>query len=131
MCSLLGDLAGFEHENSVRGSNRRQTVRDQDRGLPSVPSFDRGEDLVLGAGVDRAQGVIENEDVRSLDQRAGDGDSLSLSPGERESPFADHGLVSLIEALDRVVDAGIHRRRLDGIVLQIRSCDRDVVADRS
>ena len=69
--SLLGDLARFEHENSVRGSNRRETVRDQDRGLPSVPSFDRGEDLVLGAGVDRAQGVVENEDVRSLDQTPG------------------------------------------------------------
>ena len=45
-------------------------------------AVERGEDLLLGAGVECAGRFVEDQDRRVLDQGAGDGDALLLAAGE-------------------------------------------------
>ena len=52
-------------------------------------------DLLLDLHVDGAGGVVEHEDRRVDQQRAGDGDALALAARERVAALADDGVVAL------------------------------------
>ena len=63
-------------------------------------------DLALGRGVDRRGGVVEDQDARVGQQRAGDRQALALAAGERQAALADAGVVAVGQALDELVGLG-------------------------
>ena len=65
---------------------------------PCEHAADRLLDLVLGGAVDRAGRVVEDQDARVGQQRAGDREPLALPAGERDAALADHGIVAILEA---------------------------------
>ena len=65
----------------------------------------------LGGRVDRGGGVVEDQDARVGEQRAGDRDPLALAAGEREAALADARVVAVGESLDELVGLGEARRR--------------------
>ncbi len=67
---------------------------------------ERVVDRVLDLDVDGAGGVVEHEDRRVDEQRAGDGDALALAARERVAPLADDGVVAVGELHDEVVGVG-------------------------
>ena len=66
-------------------------------------------DAVLGLDVDARGGVVEDQDARVHDQRAGDGDALTLSAGQRQPALADDRLVAVGQGADERVGLGAPR----------------------
>ena len=52
-------------------------------------------DLPLGVAVERAGGLVEQQDRRRLEDRARDGDALLLAARELQAALAHHGAVAL------------------------------------
>ena len=70
-------------------------------------------DRRLGAAVERAGRLVEDQDRRVLEQGAGDGDALLLAAGELEAALADHRLVAVGQLHDEGVDRRAPRGGLD------------------
>ena len=80
--------------------------------------------------VDGARRVVENQDRRVEQQRARDGDALTLTARERVAALADDGVVALGQAHDELVRVGRAGRGLDSSNRGVGSAVGDVVADR-
>ena len=105
-------------------------MRDQDRGPPGHHLAQGVVNGFLGGGVHRAGGVVEDQDPGVIQQRAGQGDPLTLAAGQAKSPFADHRVVAARQAHDEVVGARGARRRFDVGVAGARAPVADVVPHR-
>ena len=73
---------------------------------PSHQPVERLLDHRLVLRVDRGQSLVQHQDRRVAQQRAGDGDALALAAGKPGAAFADHGLVAIGQGLDEVVRVG-------------------------
>jgi len=86
-------------------------VRDDERGaLPPVLArhqvVERPLDLALGLRVEGARRLVQDQDGRVLQERAGDGDPLPLAAGEEPAPLPNPRLVTLRQRLDEAVRLG-------------------------
>jgi hypothetical protein len=63
-------------------------------------------DFLLGLGIDRRGGLVEDQDARVDQQRAGDGDALALAARQALAAFADQRIVAVRQAQDEVVGMG-------------------------
>jgi hypothetical protein len=81
-------------------------VGDQDDGAPGHQTLQRRLDLGLALGVERAGGLVEQQDRGVLQEGAGDGDPLPLTAGEPRARLADAGVVALGQRQDEVVGGG-------------------------
>lgn len=48
-----------------------------------------------GVGVEGAGGFVEDQELRALENSAGDGEALFLAAGEADAVFADDGVVAV------------------------------------
>ena len=98
---------------------------------PAIRCLQRRRDPRLGGGVQRAGRLVQDQDRRVLQQRAGDRQALALAAGQRRAALADHRVVALRLAHDEVVRfghaAGLFQLRLG----RVGPADQQVVADRS
>src|SRR5439155_9052952 len=86
------DPSLVQHDDPVHAKQRGPTVRrEQDRG-PVLEAEERLQDLLLGAGVDASEGVVEEKHGALERQRARQGDALLLPTRERDPALADHGI---------------------------------------
>ena len=67
-------------------------------------------DDALALVVERAGRLVEDQDARIGDQRAGNGDALALAARKRRAALADDGVVAFGQFEDEVVRAGERRR---------------------
>jgi hypothetical protein len=109
MRALLGDAAGLEHDDAIGMDHGRQAVRDDDRGAAALDRFQRRLDIGLGAAVERAGRLVEDQDRRVLDQGARDRDALLLAARELQAALADAGVEAVGERLDEAGDRGAAR----------------------
>ena len=65
----------------------------------------------LGFDVERAGGLVEQQDGRALQDRARDRDALALAAGKPHAPLAQVGVVALGQTLDELVGKGRHAGR--------------------
>ena len=86
-------LAQYDH--FVRPADLGEAVGDEDRGAAFQHAADGSLNLVLGLAVDRAGRVVDDQDCRIGDQRAGDSDALPLATGEGDAPLADDRFVAI------------------------------------
>ena len=89
------DATAFEHHHAVGEADGREPVGDDQRGAPAHERAQRAVDLELALRVDRAGRVVEHEDPRVDEQRAGDRDALALATRQRVPALADHRVVAL------------------------------------
>ena len=90
-----GDRAVLEHDDLVGERDRREAVGDHERRAARHHLAQRELDLLLGRGVDRRGGVVEDQDPRVGEDRARDRDPLALAAGERQPALADTRVVAL------------------------------------
>ena len=76
---LLDDLAVLEDDDQIGIADRRQPVGDDERGAAVQEPPQRTLDLALGADVDRARRLVEDQDARIGEERAGERDQLALA----------------------------------------------------
>ena len=93
--AALGDLAVVEDDDLVGVPDGRQAVRDRDRGAARARGVDGLLDRLLGLRVERARGLVEDEDRGVLEQRARDRDALALAAGQLDAALADQGVVAV------------------------------------
>ena len=98
-----GDAAVVEHEDAVGMLNGARTLRDDDLGRVGQVARQTLADKRVGLGVDGARGVVENEDLRALQQGARNAQTLLLAAGDVGAALFDVGVVLLREALDELV----------------------------
>src|SRR6266851_8119685 len=79
MTAALGDAAAIEHDDLVGVDDGGEPMRDHHGGAAAAHLFQRALDLLLGAGVERAGRLVEQEDMRVLEDRAGDRHTLLLA----------------------------------------------------
>src|SRR5207247_8378722 len=70
-------------------------------------------DGLLRLDVERARGLVEEEDRRTVVDGAGDGDALRLPTGQAQSALSDPRLVAQRQALDELVRVREGRRPHD------------------
>ena len=92
------DAPVLEHDDLVGERDRRQPVGDDQRRPAAHHLAQREPDPRLGRRVDRGGRVVEDEDARIDEERAGDREPLALAAGERDPALADHRLVAVREA---------------------------------
>ena len=131
MLALLGDMAAVEHEDAVAIDDAGQAVRQDERRAALHQPVERFLDHRLVLGIDGGQGLVEHQDRRVAQQRAGDGHPLALAAGELDALFADDGRVALRQALDEVVNVGGPGRVLHLLARGARPAEADILLDRA
>ena len=89
MRAALDDAAPLQDEDLVGVPDGAQALGDDEGGPPGHQGAQRLLDLLLGLGVDARGGVVQDQDARVEEERAGDRDPLLLPAGERDAPLAD------------------------------------------
>ncbi len=105
MCiPALGDLSPVEHDDLVGVADRRQPVRDRDRGAARREGVDGLLHGLLGLRVQGAGRLVEDEDGRVPQDGAGDRQALLLAAGEAVAALPHHGVVAVGQRHEVVVD---------------------------
>src|SRR5579883_2132329 len=81
--AVLHDAAGVDDEDAVAISDGCEPVRDEDGGPSAEALVERVLDELFAHGVERARRLVEDEDVRIGQERAGDGQALALTARQR------------------------------------------------
>ena len=100
--------------NAVRPWSRRRSARSM---------------RALGADVDRARRLVEDQDPRVGEQRAAERDELPLAEREAEAALAELRVVAVLEPLDELVGADGARGRLDLVAGRVGPAEGDVLGD--
>ena len=112
MRALLDDPAVLEHDDLAGALDRREAVGDDDRGAAGQQAPQAVLDPALGVDVDVRGRLVEDQDPRVGDQRAGERDELALAGRELHAALADRRVVAVLEARDELVGAdGVGGRR--------------------
>ncbi len=129
----LDHAAALQHDQPVRLAQRAQPMGDGDRRAPLDQVVQRLLDLALRLGIDRAGGLVQDQDPRVDQQRAGDRDPLPLAAGEGLAALADQRIVAVGQPQDELVgprgagggdDLGVAWRRAGRRRCSRRSCRR-------
>jgi len=102
MSPLADNLASIEDEDLVRIHDRRETVSDDDGGFADRSIVDAFPDLSLILGVEARCRLVEDEDLRILDERASDADALALAARELEAALADDSFQAFLELTEEL-----------------------------
>ena len=94
--ALLGHFAVLHHQDQVGLGQGDDAVADDEGGGVAAALFQRGTDLRVGLRVHGGQGVVENQNVVVLHQRAGNGDALLLPAGEGHAALAHQRIKALV-----------------------------------
>ena len=92
MRAALDDPAVLDEQDLVGMHQRAQPVRDDERHAVLGEALHRRADALLGAGVDRGGGIVEDQHRRPQHQAAGDRQALALAAGQRHAALADDGV---------------------------------------
>src|SRR5207253_5749600 len=93
--AALDDHALLEHDNLVGADDRREPMRDHERGAVARYPIKRILDFLLGMAVERRGGLVEQQDRRTFENGAGDGDALLLAAGKFQAALTHLRLVGL------------------------------------
>ncbi len=125
----VDDAPGVQHGDPVGEGEGGAAVRDEHRRPVGRERPQRLVDRGLGGCVDRGRGVVEDEDARVGEHRAGERDALALAARQRHPPLADEGVVAVGQRRDERVHLRRHGGRLDLGVRRVRPAVGDVGAD--
>ena len=105
-----GDAAVVEEEHPVGEGDGGHPVGDDDRG-GGHPVAQPVEDGPLHGGVDGRGGVVEQQQPRAAQERAGERDPLPLAARQRDAALADHLVEPAGQPLDEACGRGRRRGR--------------------
>lgn len=130
MVARRGDTARVEDDDVVGVAYGVEPVGDDDAGASAAGRGQFTHDAGLAAFVDRAGGLVQDQDRGVGQQRPCEGEPLALSAGERGTAFADEGGVTVRQPGDLLVDPGGAGGGTQLFVGGGRSGDPQVLRDR-
>jgi hypothetical protein len=116
-------------EGGGEGRKTHALVGDEQDGPIRADLHDRLENGGLVVGIERGRALVEDKNVRSLDQRPGDLDPLRLSARDQARALAKVGVVPFGKREDELVHVGRLARPLDLGKGQVGRAVGDVVGD--
>jgi hypothetical protein len=126
----VGEAAAVEDGDAVGEVEGGAAVGDQEGGPALHDVLQRLVDLVLHAGVHRRGRVVEDEQPRVGEERAGERDALALAAGEGQAVLADLGGVAVGQLGDEAIRLSGAGGGRDLLVGGVGAAVRDVGADR-
>src|SRR3954469_16434620 len=99
----LRDPSVIEFDELVGGTGKPRRVGDEDAGAAAHQAVQAGQYLGLAVFVERRGRLVQDDDRRVAQERAGDPDALALAAGEPVALRTELGVVAVGEALDEVV----------------------------
>src|SRR6201997_4520888 len=121
--------AALENQYRVGVYQYGETVRDDNDSAAFGNPQQIGIDYCLAFGVERARRLIEDQDPRITDQRAGDRQSLALTAGQVGGALLDSGFIATRQMFDKFLRASQARGIDDLLKGRIRLCCSDRFAD--
>ncbi len=106
MSSCRHDAALVHDGDPVGEVQRRAPVGDEQRGAALHDAPQGGVDPLFHPGVDRARGIVEDQDARVRQDGPGEGDPLPLASRQAQPSLADDGVVTLRQLFDERVRLG-------------------------
>src|SRR5579875_723545 len=94
VCTALDNLSLIDHQGEIGGEDGREAVRDGQRGAALHEWLQGGLNQALGVGIQRAGGLVQNEDTRIFKDHTRDGDALLLTTGELIAALTNDGIVA-------------------------------------
>ncbi|KFI56632.1 HAD-superfamily hydrolase [Bifidobacterium callitrichos DSM 23973] len=131
MSAAFDDAAGFDDHDAVRVADRRQTMRDDERGAPLHEPVHAMLDERLGAGVDRRGRLIEDQRRRIGDGGTRDGEQLPLALTQGGAVRCQLRVVAVGQLLDEGIRIGEARRGPHLLIGGVETPEADVVHDRT
>ena len=104
-------------------------MRNDESSAPFGQPLDGLHQALFGFGIQRAGRFIKDEDRCIFQKSARDRDSLALAPGERRAALANHGVITLWEALDELMRVRRPSRCLDLFQPGLRAAVSDILRD--
>ena len=131
MRSGRGDFSVVKDQDQVRVLYRRHALGDDDlRGLGDEAAESR-PDQGIGMRIHRAGGIVQDQDLRLLQQGPRDAEPLPLASGDIGPALLDVGIVLLREALDKLFRLGKPAGLSDFLVCCVRIAPAQVFQDGS
>ena len=93
----LDDAALLNHDNFIGVSDGTESVSDHEGGASAEEFGEALLDQAFAVAVEVGGGFVEDQDFGVGEDRAGDGDALTLAAGEFEAAFADQGVEAVGE----------------------------------
>src|SRR6202048_5288647 len=106
MRAVLDEAAALNGHDAIAGAHGREAVRDDEDGAALGDLAHVLLDDALALVVERARGLIEDQDAWVGHQGAGNGDALALPAGERSAALAHGRVVALGQLQDEVMGTG-------------------------
>src|SRR5579885_2547491 len=130
MGAALDNLAFIHHQDDIGCQDGREAVRDSQRRASLHQRLQSGLDQTLRMRIERARGLIEDQDARIFQDHAGDGDALLLAAGELIAALANYRIVTLVQLHNAIMDRR-RLRRSDNLFLgRIRTSVQKIFTDR-
>src|SRR6185437_9514415 len=101
--AALHEPAVVEHQDLVRAGDRRQAVRDHERGAPRAQPPESIANERLALAVQTRCGLVQNEDAGIGQQRPGDRHALPLAAAQPHAAFTHHRVEPFGEAVNELV----------------------------
>ena len=128
MRALLDNFAVVNDENEVGIAHGGETVRDDYRGAAVDYRVYGGLYLLLRYRVDRCCRLVEHEDARVGEDRAGEGQQLLFAGGEHVAALADVGLKPVFKLIHHALRRDKLQRAADILVGRVRVAVEQVLA---
>ena len=97
---MIRHAAVFHHHNAIGFCKCRESMRNHNRRHPTAPRAHGVQNAAFGLAINRAQRVIQQQNVRVAHQGARNGKPLSLPAGKGDAALADHGFPAALETQD-------------------------------
>ena len=128
MRTAFDDPTGFEHEDLVHGLKRGKPMRDEKRCAAFRRAQEVGGQRVCGRRVEMLGRLVENQNGKVGEQRAGHRNPLSL-PAREDRAVHSHGCLELGgQALDPAAQAHQVEHPPQLLVCGMTACEQEVLA---
>src|SRR3546814_13591443 len=94
MRAALDDAPLVERQNAVALADCGEAVRDDQHGAAGGDRLQLALDDLLALGIERRRRLVENQDERIGNQRAGDGEALALAAREVDAAIIDERVIA-------------------------------------
>ena len=106
MRANVGQTSLVEDEDAVAAQDRRNALGNDDLRRAGQSLAQTAADVLVRGHVDRAGRVVEDQNFRLLDDRAGNAQALALPAGEIRGVLLEQRLIAVRKTVDVFVGAG-------------------------
>src|SRR6185369_10407520 len=131
MSAHLAEFTVMKYHNAIAFLDRRKAMSDHERRPMIHYAIDRPLYQLFRFGIDRARGLVKDQDLRIEGQSPCKGDQLLLPDRQTRTALTDLRIVFPVQSLNEVVSSHFVGRPFDAFICNIPIAKANVIRDRS